>query len=107
MSSGVQEPGGEPDGTPEGESGGAEGDGEGAEGALVPGAVAEVVCTGCKQRRTQRVLLRAVSRSEMVEGAGFEDACAACQGAEPHTVLEVHQEIRVPLGSMRTVVSLY
>lgn len=102
MSSGAQDPD-----APAGESPTSEDDGEGAPGALLPGAVAEVVCTGCKERRTQRVLLRAVSRSEIEEGAGFEDACATCQGAEPHTVLEVHQEIRTPPGSMQTDISFF
>ena len=67
-----------------------------------PGAAVRAVCTGCKQKRSRRVLRRHVSRPEIEEGAGFEDACATCRGVEPHTILEVYQEISAKLGSIYT-----
>lgn len=100
MSSGAREPAGESDAPEQGSE-------EAAGPTTYPGAVVEAICVGCKEKRTQRVLERHVSRDVIEPGVGFEVPCPHCQGVTGHSVLEVYQEIEAPLGSVRTEISSY
>lgn len=67
-----------------------------------PGAVVEAICTGCKTEAAHRVLERSVAPRDISPGVTFKDTCSECWSVQPHNILEVHQEILVPLGGVST-----